>query len=158
MAEGSGSKLLVSKIREGTVIDHIPAGRALVVLRLLNPPGDARVAIVMNAESRKLGRKDIVKVEGVILSPEQTAAVALVAPKATINIIRDYVVVEKRKASPPKVVEGILRCTNPTCITRKPGEPVKPRFKLVKEEPVTLQCTYCGTIITQEEVVNQLYG
>lgn len=157
MAKEGGSKLLVSKIREGTVIDHIPAGRALVVLRLLNPPGDARVAIVMNAESRKLGRKDIVKVEGVILSPEQTAAVALVAPKATINIIRDYVVVEKRKASPPKVVEGILRCTNPTCITRKPGEPVKPRFRLVGEEPVTLQCTYCGTIITQEEVINQLY-
>lgn len=156
MAGGRDSKLLVSKIREGTVIDHIPAGRALVVLRLLNPPRDARVAVVMNAESRKLGRKDIVKVEGVILSPEQTAAVALVAPRATINIIRDYVVVEKRKASPPRVVEGILHCTNPTCITRKPREPIKPKFKLAREDPVTLQCMYCGTIITQEEIIKQL--
>ncbi|GAB6147476.1 aspartate carbamoyltransferase regulatory subunit [Stetteria hydrogenophila] len=160
MAEcpGGESKLLVSKIREGTVIDHIPAGRALAVLKLLNPPRGARVALVMNAESRKLGRKDIVKVEGVTLTPEQTAAVALIAPKATINIIKNYDVVEKRRATPPRTVKGILRCTNPTCITRKPGEPVKPKFKLVKEEPVTLQCIYCGTIITQEEIVEQLSG
>lgn len=157
MAAKDESKLLVSKIREGTVVDHIPAGRALTVLRLLNPPAGARVAIVMNADSRKLGTKDIVKVENVILTPEQTALVSLVAPRATINIIRDYVVVEKRRATPPRVVEGILRCTNPTCVTNKPGEPVKPKFRLTTEDPVTLQCIYCGTILTQDEIVRQLH-
>ena len=157
MAPG-GEKLLVSKIREGTVIDHIPAGRALAVLRLIRPPPGARVALVMNVESRRMGRKDIVKVEGVTLDEAGTAAVALIAPRATVNIVRDYVVVEKRRVRPPRLVRGVLRCTNPTCITRKPGEPVTPLFHLASEDPVAVRCHYCGTLITQEEILEQVLG
>ncbi len=150
--------LLVRRIREGTVIDHIPAGRALAVLRILGITGQEglRVAVVMNVESRKLGRKDIVKIEGRLLSPEELNKIALVAPTATINIVKGYHVVEKKKVELPEVLENILRCPNPTCITRKPREPVKPRFRLISRRPVRYQCAYCGTIIEESEIVEQL--
>lgn len=150
--------LLVRRIREGTVIDHIPAGRALAVLRILGITGQEglRVAVVMNVESRKLGRKDIVKIEGRLLSPEELNKIALVAPSATINIVRGYHVVEKKRVELPAVLENILRCPNPTCITRKPREPVKPRFRLISRSPVRYQCVYCGTILEESEIVEQL--
>ena len=156
----SRGKLLVERIRDGTVIDHIPAGRALIVLRILGITGreGLRVAVVMNVESGKLGRKDIVKIEGRHLSPEEVNKIALVAPTATINIVRDYEVVEKRKVRPPERLEDVLRCVNPTCITRKPGEPVKPVFRLVEERPLRLQCIYCGTIMEEEDILEQLVG
>ena len=109
MGPVADSELLVRKIREGTVIDHIPAGRALAVLRILGITGreGLRVAVVMNVESRKLGRKDIVKVEGRLLKPHEVDVVALIAPTATINIIRDYKVIEKRKVRLPRLIEEV---------------------------------------------------
>jgi aspartate carbamoyltransferase regulatory subunit len=156
--EGEG--LVVRKIREGTVIDHIPAGRALRVLRLLGVSiqGPHRIAVVINAESRKLGRKDIVKIEGLEPRIEDLDKIALVAPTATINIIRDYKVVVKRKVSPPRELRGILHCINPTCITRKEGEPVTPRFRLVSLRPLAYQCVYCGSIIEERDIIDQLAG
>ncbi len=157
---GSNSGLLVRKIREGTVIDHIPAGRALAVLRILGITGreGLRVALVMNVESKKLGKKDIVKVEGRVLSPQEVDIIALIAPTATINIIRDYKVVEKRRVRMPRLVEDVLRCKNPTCITRKRGEPIRPRFRLVSEKPVVLQCVYCGALLREEEILSEILG
>ncbi|MEM4752992.1 MAG: aspartate carbamoyltransferase regulatory subunit, partial [Sulfolobales archaeon] len=101
-------ELIVSKIREGTVIDHIPSGRALDVLNVLRISGKEgyRIAIVMNVESSKLNRKDIVKIEGRYLSKDETDIIALIAPTATINIIKNFEVVEKRKVSPPRVISG----------------------------------------------------
>jgi len=150
--------LLVRRIREGTVIDHIPAGRALWVLRILGITGREgyRVAVVMNVESRKMGLKDIVKVEGRFLDPTELDKIALAAPQATINIVRDYRVVEKRRVRPPDTLEGILECTNPTCITRRPMEPVRPRFRRVPGKGMRYQCVYCGTIIGEEEILEQL--
>lgn len=154
----SEKPLLVSKIRMGTIIDHIPAGRALSLLRLMGISGKEgfTVALVMNVESRKLGRKDIVKVEGLELKPEDTDKIALLAPMATINIVRDYEVVEKRKAVPPRLVEGIFRCKNPNCVTNQPNEPVKPKFRTMSYEPLKLVCEYCGLPLTYEDVVRQL--
>lgn len=152
--------LLVRKIRDGTVIDHIPAGRALAVLKILGISGEEglRVAVVMNVESRKLGRKDIVKIENRHLRPEEVNKIALIAPSATINIVKDYEVVEKKRVELPSLIENILRCPNPTCITRKPREPVKPRFRVLSRSPLRLQCIYCGTILTEKEIVEQLIG
>ncbi len=148
------------KIREGTVIDHIPAGRALAVLKILGISGEEglRVAVVMNVESRKLGKKDIVKIENRHLRPEEVNKIALIAPTATINIVKDYDVVEKKRVELPSVIENILRCPNPTCITRKPREPIKPRFRVLSKNPLRLQCVYCGTILTAEDIVEQLIG
>ncbi len=154
----SNHELLVRKIRDGTVIDHIPAGRALAVLRILGITGreGLRVALVMNVESKKLGRKDIVKVEGRYLTPRETDIIALVAPTATINIVRGYEVVEKRPVKLPDVIHGVLRCKNPTCITRKEGEPIEPRFRVVSRSPVKLRCEYCGTVLTEDEILDQI--
>ena len=139
-------ELLVTKIRDGTVIDHIPAGRALAVLRILGISGreGLRVALVMNVDAKKLGRKDIIKIEGRELTPEEVNIISAVAPTATINIIRNFEVVRKFKVSPPEVVRGRFKCKNPTCITNAPREPVTPVFRLVRREPPLFVCEYCG--------------
>ncbi len=146
--------LRVTKIKHGTVIDHIPAGRALDVLKVLGITGreGLRIAIIMNVESAKLGRKDIVKIEGRELSPSEVNVIALVAPTATINIVKDFKVVSKFRVSVPEVVEGIIRCPNPTCITNKNREPISTRFRVVSRDPLMLQCEYCGTLVRGEEV------
>jgi len=152
-------ELKVSKINNGTVIDHLPPGRALKVLRLLGIDGSEgfMVLIAMNVYSKKLGgRKDIVKIENVYLSDEQTKALALIAPTATINIIRNGEVVEKRGVTLPDVVEGILTCPNSSCISRSKREPIKSKFLVVSKRPLKLKCHYCGEIIEEKEVSNYI--
>lgn len=153
------SELIISKIRNGVVIDHIPAGRALLVLRLLGisgREGGFRVALVMNVESRKLGTKDIVKIEGRELTKDELNLIALVAPTATVNMVRDYEVTSKFKVTMPNVVEGLLKCKNPKCITNQQREPVKSRFRLVSREPLKLVCDYCGTIHELSDIERSL--
>ncbi len=154
----SEATLTVSKIRCGTVIDHIPAGRALNVLRVLGIRGSEgfRIAVLMNVESKKLGRKDIVKIEDKMLKPEEVSVIALIAPTATINIIKDFRVVDKRRVEVPEVIENILKCPNPTCITNKEREPVVTRFRLVSRSPLTLQCEYCGTMLSEKDIIELL--
>ena len=95
--------ILVRKIREGTVIDHIPAGKAFTVLRILGlmSKPDSRLAIIVNTDSRKLGRKDIIKVEGRFIKGELINKIALIAPNATINIIKDFKIIEKFRSTFP---------------------------------------------------------
>lgn len=147
-------KLLVRRIREGTVIDHIEGGRALDVLKILGIGKGTKsvVTAAMNVPSVKLGRKDIVKIEGRFLSPEETDRIALIAPRATINIIKGYRVVEKRKVQLPGVIVGIVRCPNPTCITNS-REPVEGVFDVIDSERPLLRCRYCGRILKPEELV-----
>uniref|UniRef100_A0A7J3ZKC4 Aspartate carbamoyltransferase regulatory chain n=1 Tax=Fervidicoccus fontis TaxID=683846 RepID=A0A7J3ZKC4_9CREN len=151
-------KLTVSKIRHGTVIDHIPAGRALTVLRILKltDRSGLRIAVLMNVESMKLGIKDIVKIDGKVLDTEELNKIALVAPTATINIIRDYKVESKFRVQVPKLIEGLVNCVNATCITNKEREPATPRFALIADNPVVLQCLYCGRYLKGEDIVRQL--
>ncbi|MCD6301180.1 MAG: aspartate carbamoyltransferase regulatory subunit [Staphylothermus sp.] len=146
--------LIVSKIKNGIVIDHIPAGKALNVLKVLGLRGTEgyRISLVMNVESKKLGRKDIVKIENKYLSKQELNLIALIAPTATINVIKDYEVVEKYKVSLPNVVTGLIKCPNPTCISRKQNEPVTSKFYVLKSDKIVLECHYCGTMINGEEV------
>ena len=148
--------LLIRKIENGTVIDHITAGYALDVLRILGIRGREGnvISIAMNAPSRKLGKKDIVKIEGHELRPEEVDKIALIAPQATINIIRDYVVAEKKRVSLPDVIVGIVKCANPTCISNS-NEPVTTRLNVVQRAPLTLRCHYCGTLMEREDVLKQ---
>ncbi len=153
-------ELRVRKIRNGTVIDHIPAGRSLAVLRILGIRGmeGLVVAIVMNVESKKLGKKDIVKIEERILSREEVDKIALIAPTATINIIKDYKVVKKYRVSLPNEIIGLIKCINPTCISNKPNEPIRPIFTVISRNPPKLQCIYCGTYINYDDIILQLAG
>jgi len=143
----SEHELRVSKIRNGTVIDHVPGGQALHVLAILGIDGSngETVSIGMNVPSDRLGKKDIVKVEGRELSQDEVDVLSLIAPEATINIIRDYEVAEKLRVERPERVTGILSCPNPNCITNE-DEPVTSKFDVVRDG---VRCTYCSTIIRE---------
>jgi aspartate carbamoyltransferase regulatory subunit len=143
-------ELRVKPIKNGTVIDHIAGGQALNVLKILSISGttDATVSVVMNVESKKLGKKDIVKVEDRELKEEEVNKIALIAPAATINIIRDYSVVEKRTVDLPDEIVGVVRCQNPSCISNS-SEPIKSRMLVKAKNPVLLRCIYCEQPLTE---------
>ena len=155
--ESEERTLRVSKIRNGTVIDHITHGHALIVLKILGITGKEGniVTVAMNVPSKRLGLKDIVKIEGRELKPEEVDRIALVAPKATINIIRNYEVAEKTRVKLPKTIRGIVKCINPACITNS-NEPVKPMHYVISEEPLRLRCHYCGVIMEKDEALANL--
>ena len=141
----------VTPIKNGTVIDHITPGMALHVLKIIGIPDtgvQSTVSVLMHVPSRKVKWKDIVKVEDRELDKSQVDKIALIAPNATINIIRNYNVVEKHHVEAPKEVIGLVRCENPNCITNKPREPVRSKFTVVEHEPLQLKCVYCERITT----------
>ena len=144
-------ELRVKPIRNGTVIDHIAGGQALNVLKILGISGtsDATVSVVMNVESGKLGKKDIVKVEDRELKEEEVNRIALIAPDATINIIRDFLVIEKHHVDLPDQIIGVVRCQNPNCISNT-EEPIKSRITVKAKNPVLLRCVYCEQPITEK--------
>ena len=150
------TEVRVSKIRDGTVIDHINGGYALDVAKILGITGHEHqvVTIAINVPSKRLYRKDIVKIEGRALSREELNRIALLSPRATINIIHDYKVVEKQEVQLPKVIEDIVRCINPTCITNS-NEPVLAKFAVKEEEPLLLRCLYCGYILEKTDLLQQ---
>ena len=156
MLTETDDELRVKKIREGTVIDHINAGNALSVLRILGMTGreDNVVSIAMNVPSKMLGRKDIVKVEERTLNAEEVDKIALIAPKATINIINNYTVVAKQKTKLPKIIRGIVRCDNISCISNG-NEPTEPTFFVEHEDPLRLRCYYCNRIMEKNDVLKQ---
>ena len=136
--------LKVTPIKNGTVIDHIPAGMALNVLRVLGISGGvaSTVSVLIHVPSKRRGWKDIVKVEDRELNPKELNTIALIAPDATINIIRNYNVAEKHAVVLPDRAVGILRCGNPSCITNS-REPVESAFIVRSKEPLRLRCWYC---------------
>ncbi|MFB6096025.1 MAG: aspartate carbamoyltransferase regulatory subunit [Haloferacaceae archaeon] len=149
----SDHQLRVSKIRNGTVIDHVTGGQALNVLAILgiDGTGGETVSIGINVPSDKLGKKDVVKVEGRELSQSEVDVLALIAPEATINIIRDYAVAEKLRVERPANVVGLVKCPNHNCITNE-NEPVVSKFDVVNEG---VRCSYCETMI-REDIADHL--
>ncbi|WP_435154287.1 aspartate carbamoyltransferase regulatory subunit [Haladaptatus sp. DFWS20] len=144
----SDHELRVSKIRNGTVIDHIRAGQALNVLAILGIDGTdgEAVSVGMNVPSDRMGQKDIVKVEGKELSQNEVDVLSLIAPDASINIIREYEVAEKHRLERPEEVLGVLSCPNSNCITTK-NEPVESKFEVLEDG---VRCEYCETIIRSD--------
>ncbi|WP_267639735.1 aspartate carbamoyltransferase regulatory subunit [Haloarchaeobius amylolyticus] len=141
-------ELRVSKIRNGTVIDHVRGGQALNVLAILGIDGTSgeQVSIGMNVPSGTLATKDVVKVEGRELSQDEVDVLSLIAPDATINIVRDYEVVEKHRVSRPDSVSGVLACPNHNCITNA-QEPVDTEFQVLRDG---VRCSYCETIVRED--------
>jgi aspartate carbamoyltransferase regulatory subunit len=153
----SDKELRVSKIKDGTVIDHIRGGYALDVVRILGITGKEKrvMTIAINVPSKRFGVKDIVKIEGKALNAMEVNRIALVAPHASINIIQNYAVVEKLEVKLPHAIEGIVKCVNPCCISNS-GEPVAPKFYVKQEEPLLLKCHYCSTTLEQATILPQL--
>ena len=152
----TSQELYVRKIKDGTVIDHITSGFALDVLKILmiNGKDGEAVTAAMNVASKRQTRKDIVKIQNRELKPAEVDKIALIAPNATINIIRDYAVVSKKTVELPTIIKGIIRCDNPSCISNT-REPVDPKFRVDHREPVILRCSYCGHFIEREDVLKQ---
>ncbi len=149
--------LKIEKIRKGTVIDHIPVGMALKVLKILNIEGDPgqTVSIAIHVKSRKLGLKDVIKIEERVLDSSELNKIALVAGKATISIVDDYDVIDKFEVEIPREISGILKCSNPKCITNS-GEKVKTRFVVIAKKPLTLKCHYCEREMEGNEVIENI--
>ena len=150
-------ELRVTKIKDGTVIDHIRGGYALDVIKILGITGKEKriITIAINVPSKRIGVKDIVKIEGRALNSQEVNRIALFAPHASINIVHNYSVVEKLEVKLPKTIEGIIKCVNPCCVSNS-NEPVPSRFYVKNEEPLTLRCHYCGIIMEQQDILQQL--
>ena len=148
------SQLLVRRIKDGTVIDHIEAGKALLVLRALSITGKEGnvITVALNVPSSKHGKKDIIKVENRFLETSETNKLALIAPRATINIIRNYKLIEKRKIQLPESIIGIFKCPNMKCITNS-EEQIKSIIDVIDKEKVILECRYCSRTLSIDELV-----
>lgn len=144
-------QLSVSAIENGTVIDHIPAQNLFKVIQILGLDKiEGQITFGTNLESKKLGRKAIIKVAGHFFQDEDINRIALVAPDAKLNIIREYEVVEKKVVEVPDSITGIAKCMNPNCITNY--ENVTTRFRVVSKKNVALKCHYCEKITTQDNM------
>ena len=144
----SESELSVRRINDGTVIDHIDEGKGLQVLSAMGIDGKdgELVTIALNVPSGKYSKKDIIKIAGKFLKNDDTNKLAIIAPKATINIIRGYKLVEKRRVALPNEIERIFRCTNPDCITNS-TETIDTVMDVVEKQGPMLKCRYCSRIL-----------
>lgn len=148
--EGIHKELRVRRIENGTVIDHIESGQALNVLKILGIPDSSQnvVSVLLNSHG-KHENKDVVKIESRELKAMEVDRIALIAPNATINIIRDYDVSQKKRVHIPEFVEGIVKCINPNCISNS-NEPMTSKFNVASGyEKLVLRCSYCGRVISE---------
>ena len=144
-------RLSVSAIKEGTVIDHVPASALFKVVSILNLEKlDTMITIGNSLGSDKLGKKGIIKLSKVFFEDDDINKIALVAPCAKLNIIRDYEVVEKKVVEIPDEIVGIAKCVNPKCITN--NEAVTTRFEVVSKSEVKLKCHYCEKITNRKNI------
>lgn len=139
-------ELAVAALRNGTVIDHIPSTALFQAVKILGIAElDTNVTIGFNLDSRKLGKKGIIKVADVEFPEGILDRIALIAPTAVVNTIRDYEVVEKHPVKLPDTVTGIVKCGNPKCITN--NEPMSTVFHVAHgsgPKPAVLRCHYCN--------------
>ena len=133
----------IDSIHNGFVIDHIPAGRGMKLYELLNLSDlDCSIALIKNVPSRKMGKKDIIKIDADIAI--NLDIIGFVAPDVTVNIIRDGELVEKKTIDLPEYLTGVIRCKNPRCITSCEQE-LAHKFKLTDREEHVYRCIYCET-------------
>lgn len=144
-------ELVVSAIENGTVIDHIPAKAVFRVVRILNLEDvDTQVTVGFNLSSRKYGSKGIIKVSDKFFKTEDINKIALIAPLASLIIIKDFEVIEKRQVVIPDEIHKFVKCVNPNCITNK--QQVATRFKVIDKENLRLQCHFCEKITVKNNM------
>lgn len=144
-------KLQVSAIKDGTVIDHIPASNLFKVINILGLDKlDKQITFGTNLESKRLGLKAIIKLADIFFVDKEINKIALVAPEAKLNIIKDYKVVEKKIVEVPDNIRGIAKCGNPKCITNHEG--IVTKFAVVSKKKVAIRCHYCEKITDSEHM------
>ena len=143
--------LQVAALKNGTVIDHIPSDKLFTVVSLLGlKNSDNNMTIGNNLESKKLGKKGIIKVADRFFTDEEISRLSVVAPNVKLNIIHDYEVVEKKQVIMPEEIKGLVKCNNPKCITNK--EPMTTIFHVIDKENGTLKCHYCEKEVNKESI------
>ncbi|MEZ9522605.1 aspartate carbamoyltransferase regulatory subunit [Enterovibrio norvegicus] len=148
---GKEYKLQVEAIKNGTVIDHIPAHVGFKVMKLFKlHKTSERVTVGFNLPSSAVGAKDLIKIENIFISAEQAKQLALYAPQATVNQIENYEVVAKLPLTLPDVILGVFRCPNTNCITHD-EKAVESSFNVVKKaDDLNLKCKYCEKVFSRE--------
>lgn len=141
----------VDSIKNGTVIDHIPEKKGMQIIEILGlPQWKNPVVLGISFISKRSKKKDIIKVENKELTEEEINKIALIAPKATISIIRNYQIVKKIKVKIPAILEAIIKCKNPDCVTNH--EPVKTRFIRETNRKTNYRCAYCERYFAETEI------
>lgn len=144
-------ELEVSAIENGTVIDHIPADVTFKVVQLLDLYDyKGAITIGSNLSSKTLGRKGIIKVADKFFPDEVINRLAVIAPNVTLNIIRDYKIAEKKFVKFPKVIQGVVRCSNPKCVTNH--QPVPTKMEVFDSAQKSLRCVYCERVMQHAEI------
>ena len=144
-------ELQVAALQNGTVIDHIPTDKLFTIVSLLGlKNSDLNITIGNNLPSKKLGKKGIIKVADRFFTDEEISRLSVVAPNVQLNIIHNYEVVEKKQVIMPDVIEGIVKCGNPKCITN--NEPMTTIFHVINKEKSMLKCHYCEKEVNKEAV------
>ncbi len=167
--EKIGKEEKIKKIKNGTVIDHIEGGKAFSVLKILNIDENYKgiVSVVINAESEKHGKKDIVKVEGRTLTKDETNKISLLSARATVNVIADSKVVKKYGVEVPNLIINLLKCPNPECITNSEiqsnsenaeisklnlkSENIETKIYTISKKPLKFRCHYCERVFSELE-------
>jgi len=145
-------ELQVAALENGTAIDHIPPEHLFKVAQLIGlNKMDNRITFGNNLESKKMGRKGMIKIADKFFEEDEINRIALVAPHVILNIIRDYEVVEKKNISLPDEVSGMVKCNNPKCITN--NEPMTTHFYVTDKNLGTLKCRYCERKINKEDII-----
>ena len=146
-------ELVVSALENGTVLDHIPAENVYKALDILNLKGiESQITLGINLASKIYGKKGIIKIADKFFEDEELNKLALIAPKATVNVIRGFQVIEKKKLVMPKEIIGIAKCKNPKCVTNH--QPIKTKFTTIEHDnSVSLLCSYCEKITDRKSVV-----
>ncbi|MBN2638441.1 MAG: aspartate carbamoyltransferase regulatory subunit [Bacteroidales bacterium] len=148
------TELQVSAISNGTVIDHISSENTFRVFQILNlERSKDQVYVGTNLDSKKLGKKGIIKISGRFFKPDEISKIALAAPQATLIEIRDYEITKKEKVVLPDSVEKVVKCYNPKCITNHQDIPTK--FNIIKDHHgrTKLACHYCEKTMAQEDII-----
>lgn len=141
----------VSALCNGTVIDHIPADKLFAVVNLLNIPGmKHNVTIGNNLDSKKLGKKGLIKISDRFFTDDEINKISIVAPNVVLNTIRDYKVVEKREVKMPDEIHNLIKCNNLNCITN--NEPMATHFYVANRDTHTLKCRYCEKEVNINDV------
>ncbi len=149
--------LKISKIKDGTVIDHITAGKSLKVLSILKIDEKSinSVSIGVRVPSSKFGLKDVIKIENRNLEKFEVDKISLIAPEASISIVKDYEVTQKYTVELPSRIVGIVKCHNANCITNV-KEPVSSEFTLVSKKPLVIRCNFCERNMSEREIMGSL--
>lgn len=145
-------KLKVAALKDGTVIDHIPSDKLFKVVSILGLQDcENQITIGNNLESKSMTSKGIIKISDRIFKEAEINKIALIAPNAKINTIKNYEVINKQRLTLPDEIRNIVQCGNPNCITNHQAVPT--RFYVLKENnEVRLKCRYCERDVKQEEV------